>query len=229
MEVIFTLEEIIKMIFPPKCIFCGSILGIRQQVEICEPCLAKVPFIRGDTAMAGARILKNSYFDKVICLCRYWGIIKQSLIRYKFFNKSGYYRTFAKLLSDEVKRMTNLEKFDIIISVPLHQSKQHIRGYNQSLLLTRELSRQIGIVESSGIMSRTKRTNAQSLLPRDGRYLNVKDAFRLNDAIKIRNKVILLVDDILTTGYTVNECSRLLKEAGAKEVVVAVIASGNIS
>ena len=214
------------MIFPPKCIFCGSILGIRPQVDICEPCLVKVPFIREDAVVEGGKILKNSYFDKVICLCKYSGIIKQSLIRYKFFNKSCYYRTFAKLLADKVKRMTNLEKFDIIISVPLHKSKQRVRGYNQSWLISRELSRQIEVVEGSRLVSRTKSTNAQSLLSRDERYSNIKDAFILNDTNKIRDKVILLVDDILTTGYTVNECSRLLKEAGAREVVIAVVASG---
>ena len=70
------------------------------------------------------------------------------------------------------------------------------------------------------------RVDSQSLLKRQDRLINVQDAFRVNDASKIKDKTVLLVDDVLTTGTTLNECSKMLKQAGAKKIVVAVVASG---
>lgn len=218
-------DSIIKLIFPPKCMFCGSILNLNIEVEICSECMNKIPFFNNKFFK-----LKNSiglnYLDDVICLCHYSGIIKDCLIRFKFFNKASYYRTFGKLLSNKVKSMTDYRKFDIIISVPLHKSRLNKRGYNQSLLISKILSGETGIPEKSDILSRIKNTHSQSLLTRNERYENVRDAFKVNNINIIKNKCILIVDDILTTGNTLNECSRVLKEAGAKEVVAAVIASG---
>lgn len=213
------------MIFPPKCIFCSELLYPGTGINICSSCYKKVRFIdeKGQVIRTAPF---SRYLDGIVCACEYSGVIKDSLIRYKFFEKSSYYRTFSGLLFEKLKKMTNYCKFDIIISVPLHKRKQRIRGYNQSLLISRELSRAMGVMDSSGILYRTRDTHAQSLLKREERYKNVKDAFKVNNPDKIKGKKILLVDDILTTGQTISECSRVLKEAGAQTVIAAVIASG---
>lgn len=122
--------------------------------------------------------------------------------------------------------MTSSRKFDIIISVPLYKEKERVRGYNQSQLISRILSRETGIAENSGLLLKVRDTGRQSLLNRKERSLNIKDAFQLTNKDRVKGKTVLLVDDILTTGYTVNECSRILKEAGAKWVTAAVVASG---
>ena len=83
----------------------------------------------------------------------------------------------------------------------------------------------MGIKKNQSFIRRT-RVPDQSLLPRQDRLINVKGAFTVTDSSKVKDKTILLVDDVLTTGTTLNECSRVLKEAGAKKIVVAVIASG---
>lgn len=149
-------------------------------------------------------------------------------MRYKFFGKLSYYRTFAGLLTDKVNKMTNFNNFDIIISVPLHVNKEKIRGYNQSLLISKELSKRLGVPEYSRLLSRVRDTGSQSLLPKDKRYYNVKDAFKVCKTELIKDKTVLLVDDIMTTGNTIDECSRVLKAAGAKAVVGAVIATGRV-
>ncbi|WP_242987607.1 ComF family protein [Anaerobacterium chartisolvens] len=219
------LQNIINLIFPPKCIFCARILDASTKINICGRCFAKIPFLEKNYVYYEARNNNERYFDTVVCVCEYTGIIKRAVIKFKFFNKASYYRAFSKLLAQKLKKMTNNHKFDIIVSVPLHKSRERDRGYNQAFLISRALSREIGIPECSGALKRIKNTATQSLLKKNDRLLNTRDAFVVSSNNKVYKKSILLVDDIFTTGSTVNECSRVLKEAGAAYVCVAVIAS----
>jgi competence protein ComFC len=221
------LNNIINAIFPPKCIFCEAILDLKADINICCICYKKIPFINSYNFNNITKRTPNSnYFDDIICLCEYSGIIKSALKKYKFNDKSAYHRTLAKMLSDKIKEMTNCINFDIIISVPLHKKKEMIRGYNQSLLISKAISNELGIKEKSRLISRIKNTRNQSMLDKNERSLNIAGAFKINIPDKVCGKMILIVDDIMTTGNTLNECCRVLKEAGANKVVAAVIASG---
>lgn len=216
------LHNILNLIFPPRCIFCRHILSVSSRVDICNDCFKKIPFT--DKMHISAE--HGSCYDELICVCRYSGILKDALIKFKFYNKPGFYRALGVLLSKKIKEMTISSDFDIIIGVPLHNRKKRERGYNQSELISRVLSREIGIPVVSGLLKRIRDTQPQSLLPRHKRHLNVKGAFCLKEADKVADKAVLLVDDVLTTGSTLNECARVLKNAGAKKVTAAVIASG---
>ncbi|HOJ10370.1 MAG TPA: ComF family protein [Clostridiales bacterium] len=164
------------------------------------------------------------YFDRVFCVFEYSGYVREAIVRYKYFGKSHYYKTFAALLADKLKRITCSGDFNVILSVPLHKHKERKRGYNQSRLISKELSRIMQVPERSELLERIKNTPAQSLLHKNERYLNIKNAFKVTDVLEVKGKSILLIDDVLTTGNTLNECSRVLKEAGAKKVDIAVIA-----
>lgn len=216
-------ERILNMIFPPRCVFCDSMMESGADLNICSDCYGKLSFsAENPVRMAGG----NGSCDAALCVCKYTGIMKDALIRYKFYKRPGYYRTFAKLLVDTIYKVTNVEKFDMIISVPLHKRKEFTRGYNQALLISKALGRETGINECSELLARTRHTEAQSLLDKKSRNENVKGAFEVTDAYKVKGKYILLVDDIMTTGNTLNECSKALKDAGAKAVLAAVLASG---
>ncbi|MCX7746378.1 MAG: ComF family protein [Clostridia bacterium] len=216
----------IKLIFPPKCIFCGNLLEIQTEVEICSFCYEKIPFVKEAIIEVGNMPFIDHFLDGVVCTCQYTGIIKDSLQKYKFQQKSGYFRALGFLLAKKVKEVTSSIKFDIIISVPLHHSKESARGYNQSRLIASVLSRQINVAEKSTLISRVKNTESQSLLKRTDRFQNINNAFAVNHPESIKDKTILLIDDILTTGATLNECGKILKMAGAKAVFAAVIATG---
>ncbi len=218
-----------KLVFPPKCIFFSKLLGLGVQIEVCRECFNRIPFIidygafiekflHGTDAM-------SIWFDRIFCMCEYKGIIKQSIMRYKYFGKAHYYRTFAMIMADKLKEMINISEFDIIISVPLHKQRERKRGYNQSLLISAELGRIMNISEKSRLLVRERYTDTQSLLHKNERYLNVKNAFRVTNENEVKGKSILLVDDVLTTGYTLNECSRMLKDSGAEKVYAVVIAA----
>lgn len=218
-------EKIINLVFPPRCIFCNCVMDVGVHLNICGACYKNIAFTKENPVrIAGWN--NNSGCDVVISVCRYIGIVQHSLVRYKFYQRPGYYRTFAKLLNDCIQKVTNINEFDMIISVPLHKSREFSRGYNQALLISKALGRETGISDCSRLLVRARYTEAQSLLDRKSRNLNIIGAFNVSDAAKINDKSILLVDDILTTGNTINECSRVLKEAGAKFVMAAVIATG---
>lgn len=217
------LEEILDMIFPPKCIFCNKLLNYGVKLCICENCSLKIPFMKNRNINL---IKANCYFDDIICVCEYSGIIKEALIKYKFFNKPSFGRTFAKLIYDRIKEMTDWEKVDIIISVPLHRKKEKKRGYNQAHLISKQLGRLLGIKVNKSLLIRTKNTDSQSLLNRADRLKNVKDAFLVTDPNSVKDKSILVLDDIFTTGTTLNECCKALKDAGARKVTAVVVATG---
>lgn len=192
-------ERLIRLLYPPRCIFCKSIMDINTEIEICSECYSKIPFMPENRYDKLKGFEYDSNWDDLICVCEYRDIIKDAIIRYKFFGKSSYYRAFGNLLAKRMYDLLNRYTFDIIMSVPLHNNKRKKRGYNQCKLITRLLSRKTGISEKTYLLKRVRKTKSQSLLTKDERYFNVKNAFKLTDKDKIKNKNVILLDDILTT------------------------------
>jgi ComF family protein len=122
--------------------------------------------------------------------------------------------------------MTKCSDFDIIINIPMYKKKEIQRGYNQSALIACEAARLLEKPYYKDILEKTIDTSPQSELNRAKRLNNIRNAFTIANTEKIINKKILIIDDIITTGATVDECSKVLKKAGAKEVIVSVIATG---
>lgn len=218
-------ESIVNLIYPPRCIFCQQLLDYNAIIHICGSCYGKLPF-------SGSAIIRTSqedeagHCDGALSVFDYTGMVKESLIRFKFYNKPGYYMTYARLIADKLKKLTNISQYDMVMSVPLHKHKEFIRGYNQAYLISKALSRIIRLPECSKVLKRERYTEAQSLLDRQKRNQNVKGAFSVKSPKKVKGKSILLVDDILTTGSTLEECSRVLKQAGAVKVFAVVVATG---
>lgn len=117
--------------------------------------------------------------------------------------------------------------YDIISAVPIHKKRKHDRGYNQSELIAKELAKNIPNTIYKNILKKTINNQRQSELKKEERLENVKNVYQIQNRQIIENKRIVLFDDIYTTGSTVNECSRVLKENGAKEILVLTLASGS--
>jgi ComF family protein len=154
-------------------------------------------------------------------------MIRKAIKRFKFNGRSDFAMKFARIIQNSTKNVTNLKLFDIIISVPMYKERLKSRGYNQSYLISRYLSKYNNINEMSNILTKITNTKSQSSLSKIERLTNVKDAFLLNDDYLVNGKNILLIDDVFTTGSTVNECSKVLIKNGAASVTVLVLASGN--
>ena len=117
--------------------------------------------------------------------------------------------------------------YDIIGAVPINKERQKERGYNQSTLIAKDLARYIPNLIYKEILKKTINNKRQSELKKEERLKNVKNVYEIQNSEIIQDKKVILFDDIYTTGSTVNECSRVLKENGAKEILILTLASGN--
>lgn len=208
--------NLLKLIYPDVCAFCNKI----QKESLCKKCEEKIKKYKKDIVIRS----KNNYFEELISIFKYEGLIREKIIQYKFQDKSYIYNTFAKIILKNEKVCGLLKKYDIIIPVPIHRKRKLQRGYNQTQLIAKEIAKNIDIELCDDALIKTKNTIAQSKLNKNKRKQNIKGAFRVLDLEKIQGKNILLFDDIFTTGSTVNECSKILKKVGAKTVGVLTIA-----
>ncbi|MFW6286829.1 MAG: ComF family protein [Candidatus Sumerlaeota bacterium] len=116
------------------------------------------------------------------------------------------------------------ERVDVVAPVPLHYTRFLTRGYNQSEILARQFARLAGLQVDAKILKRIRRTPRQALLPAEKRYDNVRGAFQVTNPHLVRDKAVAVFDDVFTSGHTVNQCARVLVEAGAKKVFVLAVA-----
>lgn len=163
-------------------------------------------------------------FDEHMYLYAYDSIIRKLILKYKFQEKSYLYKIFVKNLKNNKKTYLFLKKYDIIIPVPISKKRLKERGYNQSSLLSKEISKDFNIEYNDKCLLKHKHTESQSSLNKELRTKNVEDVYSVKNQEKIINKKILLVDDIYTTGSTVNECSKVLRQAGAENIGILTIA-----
>ena len=135
-------------------------------------------------------------------------------------------KTLGNILSGALKEFAELSGFNIIVPVPLHSKRKRERVFNQSLLLAKEIGKLYGLEISAGNLARNRITLPQTELSRQERIKNVRGIFSVKDKSKFKGENILLIDDVLTTGSTVNECSGVLLEAGAASISVMTVARG---
>lgn len=218
-------DMLVNVVYPPKCIFCQQLLSHDITCHICSTCYAKLPFA-GEALLTTSQDGDKSNCDGAISVFQYTGMVKDSLIRFKFYSKPSYYKTYARLIAYRLTKMIDIMQYSMVMSVPLHKQRELSRGYNQAFLISRALGRELKLPERSHLMKRLRYTDTQSLLDKQKRHQNVKGAFIAAAPENIKGQSILLVDDILTTGSTIEECSRILKQAGALKVTAAVVATG---
>jgi len=176
-----------------------------------------MPFSSELSSICGYCLKQFPPFSKVINFGVYEGALAEAIHQLKFHGARRISKPLGTLLSKE-----SLPLVDVIVPVPLHIKNLRERGYNQSLLIARKLSRSLHIPLFMDTLIKKKETPPQIGLSAKERISNVRNAFTVQGNVKGRR--ILLVDDVMTTGATVKECSHALVNAGAREVIVATIA-----
>lgn len=164
------------------------------------------------------------YFEKLLYIFKYEKLVRKLILQYKFFDKAYLSNTFEKIILNNENNCRILKLYDIIISVPMYKNKKKERGYNQTELIAKKISENLNIKFEKNCIKKIRNTKVQSKLNEKQRKENIKNAFIVNNKINLKNKKIILLDDIFTTGSTVNEISRILKSSGVKEILVLVIA-----
>lgn len=208
---------ILDLIYPPICGICGKI----NKKHLCKKCELHIRQYK----INKIEKIENRHFDYQIKVLKYENIVRNKIIDYKFNEKSYLYKTFAKIILNNEKIYRFLKKYDIMVYVPMYIKKARQRGYNQSELLAREIATNLQIEIQCNNLIKIKDTAKQSTLTKKQRKENVKGAYSVKQANLVRNKKIILFDDIFTTGSTVDECSKILKQYGAKEIVVLTLAT----
>lgn len=226
------LNALADFIFPPLCHCCRTYIPNSTDIHICDECLAKmlpvtsplcprcgIPFKGdGDNHLCGKCIKTSSSFLSARAAFIYDGKISELIHRFKYTPKPHLRKPLALLIAQELLPYKNEIVPELIIPVPLHKKRLRQRGFNQAVLLGELLSEKWQLPLLRFSLQRTRWTEPQVSLSALERHENVKGAFAVTDVGKIYGKRILLVDDVFTTGSTLNECARTLILAGAEEV-----------
>lgn len=216
-------ERIINLFFPPRCIFCGELC--QNGRLICPSCEAhKTP--DGLNYLPNVRNVLFS-FDGCTAPYYYKDTVSSAICDFKFHNKSDLARPLGRLIADRVRQVYGTVGFDRIVYVPLSQKGLDERKYDQSELLAKYASKALKIPVLYGALAKDNNCKIQHHLNFNERWRNTQNAFWLSDKFDsdiLSGKTILLIDDICTTGATLNSCSNVLKAAGAKSVYAATVA-----
>ncbi len=231
-------QRVLDLLYPPRCPGCET---RGEGVGFCPRCAAEAPPVRSPMcsacgvpfAGAGADHLcsrcltRRPQFDMARSCAVYrstgdtGSTLAAALHRYKYHRDV----TLAPVLGDLLAERCPLPpQYDLVLPVPLHLSRLRWRGFNQSLLLARPLARRFGLPLDPFVLLRTRATRPQVHLDETDRRRNITGAFAVRDRGAVRGRRILLVDDVYTTGATVDECARTLRRAGARHIDVLVLA-----
>ncbi len=218
------MEKLIKTLFVPHCSVCGS-----YGVGLCRKCLAKCYVVAEESCLVCDKPSSNGNTHdlcdllhnptSLFCSFIYKDIVR-NVIRVSKYNQKEFY-ALKKLASTGAVYASKCGvgySEQLVVPIPLSVQRLRERGFNQSEVIAKEVSKEFGLQLATNILVRTKATQAQAKLSRGERVENLKDAFSVKDQKSIQNRQILLVDDICTTGSTFISAANTLLAAGAKQV-----------
>lgn len=217
MQINEIIKYVINLIYPNVCGICDKLCDD----DICKKCEIKL----NNISKIKIDRYTNKYFKKHLYIFKYEGIIKERLIKYKFNERNYIYKAFVKFMLKNKKICDFFKNYDIIIPVPIHTKRRMERGYNQSALIAKAISKKIPQIDYlEDVLIKKINNKPQSTKNKSERKNNVIGAYYMKNKEKINNKKILLLDDIYTTGNTVNECCKILQSANPKCIDVITIA-----
>lgn len=217
---------ILDLIYPPKCIICDNIIEFGSKNFLCSDCDDLFEAIDSQRCKKCSRPInygnfcsicntKKFLFNKNYSLFLYDELISDLIHRFKFKNHPAIGKGLGKIMADRIN-FDLPEKMDYIIPVPIHKIRRRARGFNQAEILAREISKKLNLPVRNNILKRVKNTKPQWHLNSHERENNLLGAFISKD---VSGKNIILIDDIFTTGSTINKCAEVLMNAGAKCIV----------
>jgi len=239
-------DALVSVFFPAGCRLCERLLVQASTLPICAECLGSFAALGGagcekcgqplaTWSLTGppdahsAEVLlcpvcqgRTYGFDRARSYALYQGAIVRAIMLLKFERMEPLGRWFAERLIEVVRR--EAIGVDIVVPVPLHRQRQRERGYNQADLIAKPLARKLGLPYRAVLLTRTKPRPDKHILTFEERWESVRGAFATRPGSKVDNLCVLLVDDVMTTGATLDAAARALRDAGAKSVIGLTVA-----
>ncbi len=231
--------SLVELFLPRRCAGCQRAWLHGHQGFWCDACLDELPWLASPICpqcgrpfskspsapdhLCGDCLLSVFLFDHARSATYHAGVVRERIHQLKFGGQLHWVPPLVELLVHLIRREAAVLSADMIFPVPLHIKRLRQRGFNQAGLLARYLGRRVALPVYYDVLERKSWTEPQTRLNREERLHNVKDAFHVADAGKIKERRILLVDDVYTTGTTLNECAKILKAAGAAVVHAVTI------
>lgn len=231
-----------SVLFPAPCRICDKLLTNASRIPVCERCLNGFerisdpmcqccgrPFVSPHAADAMQPLCRlcriGAYaFDRARSFGVYDDALSAAVVLLKYEGVRRLGDWFAGRLAETAQKCAGDWRIDLVVPVPLHAGRLRERGYNQAELIAKPLAKKMGLRFGSYLLVRTKPRPAQLILSRTERWSSVRGAYATSERARVDNLRILLVDDVLTTGATLDACSRALKKAGAKAVFALTVA-----
>ena len=212
-------QQVLSWIYPPRCLGCE--VWVEKQYALCAACEQTLHWLPAELSVSR---ISQPYWNKVYSSLAYEGNVSKALLRYKYSEDLSCLPLFAEWLAFHQARLAHI---DVIVPVPLGKKKLASRGFQQTLLLAKALGKKIDKPVLRHALRRVQEASrAQMELNAAERQVSVHGHFALDEKQKnqVLEKNVLLLDDVFTTGATSNECAKVLKQAGAREVVVLTVA-----
>lgn len=215
------IKDLLSIMFPSNCVGCNNTL-VKGEDFLCINCHIKTPFcddfllpssnwLSGGANNLGALL----FYDKK-------GVTQNILHEIKYKDNKKLARYFGELIG--LKLLEHNIDFDVLIPVPLHKKKQKIRGYNQAEEIAKGIASKTNKMIVNNVLVRVKNTNTQTKKDKNLREENVKSAFEINNELPVKNKKVVLIDDVITTGATINECLKTINKVDNVNVFVVSLA-----
>ena len=236
------IRRIVNLVYVNKCKICGQ---PRQNISevVCRQCWQHIDLIKAPYCerccfpfefndydedkqiyICGECRRHRRYFNKARAICRYSGNLREIIHYYKYNGYTSLEKKIIKLMCNNSSTKLNMADYHVLIPVPLSKKRLYYRGFNQASRIAKGLGNYFHIPIYRQGLYRILDTHPQSSLSKDKRFKNIKGSFSSNNDNYLSGKNVLLIDDIYTTGATVNECARVLKKASVKRVDVLTLA-----
>jgi ComF family protein len=219
--------KLFDLILPRFCCSCKTKL-LTNEDTICQICFCKIQPASEDRLKSE---FERKFLNKNIISDFFAPFVfekdkelQHAIHSLKYNNKFQVGIFLGKVLADKIQSTQSNWKIDLIIPIPLHQLKKAERGYNQSYYIAKGMSKILKVTCSDRIVKRKKYTESQTTMTLTERQENISDAFKIRNKNAVKEKTILLIDDVITTGATISECGSILLESGAKKIFAASIA-----
>jgi len=230
-------DALVSVFFPSGCRICERLLTSASRVPLCEECLSSFPRLASMMCDVCGRPMpglspepeqlllcpacqdRTYAFDRARSFALYEEAVVRAILLLKFEQIEPLGAWFAERLAELVSGEGDRLAADAVVPVPLHRERERERGYNQAALLSKPLAKRLRLPHKAVLLTRTRARPDKQVLSLEERWESVRGAFATRPGSRVDNLRVLLVDDVLTTGATLDACARTLREAGAKSVI----------